>query len=470
MTKQRILRLGALVAGLVAGGPWPAPAQQRAAPPVDPLRVEATSLDSMAAALAQLDQRIRVLERRLELEREAADAARRAAATVAVGADGAAFRSGDGVFTLRVRGYIQEDGRFFLGADRIGASTFVLRRVRPILEGTVFGRYDYRLMADFGGGTASIQEAYIDARYRPALGLRFGKFKPPVGLERLRSATAITFAERALPTDLVPNRDIGVQLWGDVWRGAFSYAVGAFNGVPDGGSADADSDDGKDVAARIFAHPFRAAGPPVLRGLGLGVAATTGAQTGTPAAPALAVYRTPLQQGFFAYRADGQAAGTVVADGTRTRLSPQGYLYAGPLGLLGEYVVVAQHVRRDSTAATLRSRGWQVAASWVVTGEAAGFGGVRPRASFDPTAHGWGALELTARLHGIDVDAAAVPTFADPVRAATAARAWSLGANWYVNRNVRLVLDYEHTTFTGGRAAGDRPAERGIVGRAQLAF
>lgn len=470
MTTHRVLRLPVLVAGLVAGGTWPAPAQQRLAPAVDPLRVDAAAIDSLTAALARLDHRLRILERRLELQRQDAAAARRTASTVAVGADGAQFRSADGAFALRVRGYIQEDGRFFLGADRTGTSTFVLRRVRPILEGTVFGSYDYRLMADFGGGTTSIQEAYVEARYHPAIRLRVGKYKVPVGLERLQSATAIAFVERAFPTDLVPNRDIGLEVWGEVWGGAFSYAVGAFNGVPDGGSLDGDVDDGKDVAVRAFAQPFRASGLPLLRGLGLGIAATAGTETGTLAAPALAVYRTSLQQGFFAYRGDGLAAGTAVADGTRTRLSPQGYLYAGRLGILGEYVVVAQRVRRDATAARLRNRAWQLAASWVPTGEDAAFAGVRPRTPVDPNARTWGALELTGRVHGIDFDDGAFPTFADRARAATDARAWTLGANWYPNRNVRVVLDYEHTAFTGGAAAGDRPAERAIIGRVQLAF
>ena len=50
---------------------------------------------------------------------------------------------------------------------------------------------------------------------------RFGKFKPPVGLERLVSDSDMLFVERALPTDLVPNRDVGVQVYGENLRRRF---------------------------------------------------------------------------------------------------------------------------------------------------------------------------------------------------------------------------------------------------------
>ena len=48
--------------------------------------------------------------------------------------------------------------------------------------------------------------------------------------------------------------------------------------------------------------------------------------------------------------------------------------------------------------------------------------------------------------------------------------AWAVGLNWYLNRNVKEVFDYERTTFTGGAAGGDRPAENALFFRTQLSF
>ena len=154
------------------------------------------------------------------------------------GGDGFSLRSADGNFQLKVRGYVQADARYFLDDDeRPATDTFILRRVRPIFEGTLYKIFDFRIMPDFGGGQTVLQDAYIEGKLSPRFRVRAGKFKAPVGLERLRSGTDILFVERALPTNLVPNRDLGLQIGGDLGGGVASYAVGVFNGVPDGGSA-----------------------------------------------------------------------------------------------------------------------------------------------------------------------------------------------------------------------------------------
>ena len=461
---------------LLLGGPGAARAQdaRQVASTAEPAReAEAVPADTSAATrMEELEQRLRILERRLELEREAQDAAKASAATFTVGENGVQLRSADGSFQLRLRGYVQQDGRYF--ADRAAAplaSTLELRRVRPIIEATVFRAYDIRLMTDFGEGRVVIQDAHLDVSHIPQLRLRAGKFKPPVGLERLQSATSLLFVERALPTNLVPNRDIGIQLYGELARGVVSYAGGVFNGVPDGGSADLDSDGHKDWAGRLFLQPFRNTELGLLRGLGVGVAATRGRQTGVVGSTGLAGYRSPGQQSFFAYRADASAAGTTVADGRRTRLSPQGWLYHGPFGVIGEYVSARQQVRRGETRETLENRAWQAAGSWVLTGEDASFNGVRPRQIFDPRAKTWGALELVARRSELRVDDDAFPLFADPGRAAGEARAWGVGLNWYLNRNVKLSLDYDRTSYDGGAADGaDRETEQALFTRIQLAF
>src|SRR5205823_3707158 len=106
------------------------------------------------------------------------------------------------------------------------------------------------------------------------------KFKEPVGLERLQSGANLLFVERGLPTQLVPNRDVGVQLHGELFDGAVNYAAGLFNGVQDSGSGDSDvgSDDHKDVAARLFAQPFKKSKPGPLQGLGFGLGGSWGNQ------------------------------------------------------------------------------------------------------------------------------------------------------------------------------------------------
>jgi phosphate-selective porin OprO/OprP len=264
----------------------------------------------------------------------------------------------------------------------------------------------------------------------------------------------------------VPNRDVGVQLQGDLFKGALSYAAGVFNGVADGGSGDIDTaDDDKDFAARLFAHPFINTEIEPLRGLGLGVAGTWGNQDGP-----LRSFVTPGQQRFFSYNSD------VVADGDHWRLSPQAYYYWGPFGLLGEYVVSNQEIRRGSdstgTFETVKNTAWQVAVSYILTGENNSFKPLVPKRPFSLNGGGWGAWELAARYSKLDVDNDVFPDFADEARTASEARSWAVGVNWYLNRNVKLQVNYEQTDFeTADRTTPflDK-GEKVIFARAQVAF
>jgi phosphate-selective porin OprO/OprP len=440
------------------------------------------SLFLIAPALAQdptppsaedLEQRIKILERKLELAEEAKAEEKRAAPSFTAGPDGFLLKSAQGDFVLRLRGYLQLDGRTFPDdQERPTTDTFTLRRARPILDGTMFGKFDFRLMPDFGGGTATIQDAYLEARVSPQFKIRAGKFKPPVGLERLQSATDSAFVERALPTALVPNRDLGLQLGGEVLGGKLEYAVGLFDGVVDGGSSDADVTDAKEIAGRLFVRPFRKADNSVSPvDLGLGLAVSVGDEEGSIAATALPSYRTVGQQSFFSYRSDATAAGTVFADGERTRIAPQGYVYVGPFGVLVEAVRSEQTVRRAAAATDLATDAWQVQLQWVLTGERAGFRAVQPRRPVTATPGGRGAWIVSARVTGLEVDDQAYPLFADSTRSARQATATGVGISWNANRAFRWMLDLHVTEFDGGAASGaDRPDEKALFTRLQLAF
>jgi phosphate-selective porin OprO and OprP len=461
----------ALLASTAAWAQEPSPA----APPAqqeaqDDQPQEPEQETTVEERLDEFDQKIRVLDRKAELDKEQAAEKAKTAAQATAGKDGFSLKSADGNFVLKLRGYVQLDGRFFQSDDqRPATDTFTLRRARPILEGTLYKIFDFRIMPDFGGGQTVLQDAYLEGRFSPAFKVRAGKFKAPVGLERLQSGTDLLFVERAFPTNLVPNRDLGVQVAGDLAGGIATYAVGVFNGVPDGGSADSDTNDDKDYAVRVFFQPF-VKGSGALKNLGFGVAGSTGDQGGTAAAPGLPSFRTPGQQTFFSYRADGTMPNTVIADGRRTRLSPQAYLYTGPFGLLAEYVTSKQVVRRGPDSRDLEHKAWQVAASWVLAGGEPSYRSVNPKRVFDPSAHTWGAFELAARYHEQELDAATFPIFANPANSASSAQAWAVGFNWYLNKNLRLLFDYETTSFEGGAASGDREDEKIFFSRFQIAF
>ena len=360
-----------------------------------------------------------------------------------------------------MRGYVQFDGRFYPDTPEPTFDAFILRRVRPTFQGTVARHFAFTITPDFGAGLATLQDAFIDVRASRKLRARIGKFKPPVGLERLQPAVATTFVERAFPSALVPNRDLGIQLSGDL--GVLAYAAGVFNGAPDGSSIDIDLNQGKEFDARLFLSPFRS-GKSFLKELRFGFGGTTGNQVGL-----LPGYRTSGQViPLFTY------VSGVVADGTRTRAVPQLSFYNGPFGLLAEYARSRATVRKgdDGPRTKVDLEAWQVTAMISLTGDAASYGGVRPRRPFDPGAGQWGALELAARVNGFLADDRAFALgLANPDVSVRKAFAWAVGLNWHLNRNVKQQVDYERTTFTGGAPGGaDKPAENALFIRTQLAF
>jgi phosphate-selective porin OprO/OprP len=369
---------------------------------------------------------------------------------------------------LKLRGYAQADGRFY-PSDDAGAisNSFLLRRARPILEVTVGKYFGFRVMPDFAGSQVSLQDAYWEGKFDPAFSVRAGKFKPPIGYERLQSATDVTFAERGLPTNLAPSRDIGLQVGGEA-GGVFEYQAGIFNGAPDLGSPDTDLNDAKDLAARVFFQPFRDG---TLRGLGFGISASTGVEEGTPTATDLAGYRSASQQTFFRYRTDALVPdNTAVADGRRSRLAPHAYLGLGSFGVLGEYTINRQEVRIGTTATRLTHKAWQASGSFFLTGEYAGFRSPTPKKPFDLAAGTFGAVELAARYGELDIDDDAFPVFANLASSASKAKGLGLGVNWHLNKQIKVLVSYEHTTFEGGAEGGDRASEDFVVTRFQHSF
>ena len=426
---------------------------------------------SLEARVNELDQQVRILQRLRELAADsAAAAAKDKVSATASSKDGFSIKSADGKFAVRLKGLVQADGRFYLSDSAVPVTnTFFIRRARPILEATVGKYLEFRVQPDFGQGTTVLFDAYADVKIAPAFAVRAGKFKPAVDLERYQSASDIVFAERALATNLAPNRDVGLQLSGDLGSGAFTWQAGVFNGVPDLGNGDGDVSDAKDFAGRVFFQPFKTG---TLGGLGVGVAGTTGLERGTAAAPALASYRTPGQQTWFRYASSTTTpANNVFANGRRARLAPQAYLYTGPLGLHAEYIQSWQAVSRAGAATVkLKHTAWETTGSFFLTGEKNSFKSATPRKAFDPKAGTFGALELAARYSELSIDDATFPTFASPASTPSKAKAWAVGVNWYLARAIKVVVDYEHTTFTGGTAAGDREAENFVVTRVQYSF
>jgi phosphate-selective porin OprO/OprP len=454
--------------------PFAAPAPPPAAPAPPPAAPPPSLVD-----VAQAEELARSTARRVDLWEQRQAARAREAPAVTADEKGFGLRSADGAYVLHVRGILQADSRWFVGDAALAEKdTFLIRRFRPSLDGTLFGLADFRLVPDFAGGQAQIYDAYIDLHPAAALRLRVGKFKTPLGLERLQQDADLPFVERALTQNLTPQRDVGAALWGELLGGLLGYSLGLYNGAVDGTLPDIDTNYGKDVAGRLLLQPLQTPALQRFGLLGLHLGASRGYHQGLASSPQLAIYKSAGQNAFFNYLApasDPAMTGTVVAHLVQSHLNPGAYYYFGPLGILGEMVWSRQAVQKGSVAATLTNRAAHVTASWVFGGKS-GYDGVTPARNFDAGAGALGALELALRWNWLRIDDqafAAAPTpplFADATKSASGASGWAAEVNYVPRRTLHLDLAYERTSFSGGAPAGDRRAEQVVTTRAQVNF
>jgi phosphate-selective porin OprO and OprP len=422
-----------------------------------------------AAAQAQLEQR-KAEEAAVQAQlaqQKADETATQNQTNAFVTADSSGFtiRSHDGDFLLKIGADLQVDNRSFFGVGSQSLiDTAVLRRVRPTFSGTVYHYIDYYFRPDFGLGSTIIYDAYAELKYFSRAKLRVGKFKPPVGLERLQGDDDTSFVERGLPTLLVPQRDIGYQLSGDLLKDRVNYSVGVFNGVPDGTLTDAAVSDHRDYAGRIFLTPFQPDTNNPLSGLGIGIGASGGNVDGE----ALPSFKTFGQNAFFTF------ASGVTEAGHRTRLQPQMYYYLGGFGLLSDFDINEEGLQKGNFRTDVGFRAYNVELTYILTGEKKSFGSPTPRKVFDPKAGSWGAWELAIRTgrfwadHSIYNDG-----FATPTTSPREAREWVGGVNWYLNRIFRITGDYGNTNFGGGGAlalGGNRNEEKVVTLRFQINF
>ncbi len=449
-------------------GAVPAPA------PAEPAPVPATPGPDLAALqtrLGVLEQRTQALEaERTRLLSQPAPAPRPAAATVTADESGFALTSADRQYQFRLKAQLQVDGRRFFNDWIIEANdTFLVRRARPIIAGTLFGLTDFYLAPDFGNNTVALYDAYLDTHPWPWLRLRVGKFKGPVGLERLQSDSDLVVVERALDANLSSQREVGIQLWGDVAGGVVHWDLGIFNGNPDNGLNDIDSNHAKSFAGRLFVQPFALEPLRIAGRLGIGIAASTGNEKGSATAPWLNPFKSPGQQTIFSYLAS-TPANTVFAQGRHTRINPQLYYYIGPFGLLAEWVKEYQELANSIGTGAVNNNAAHATAS-VVIGGAASYEGIKPTHPLSVANGTFGAVEVALRYEYLKIDTDAFPTAADPSKSISRARSGGVALNWQLTRNIKASADFIQSWFDGGAPnKGNRATEKVGLARFQVYF
>jgi phosphate-selective porin OprO/OprP len=413
---------------------------------------------------------------------------------VDAGPGGFGVRSASKESQLRFHLQVQADAKFWHGTTPAKVNeTFFLRRAIPWIDGTLPYGVSFLLAPDFSQinstNTAAqanaaiiLPDAYFQIKILDELQFRFGKFRAPIGLERLQPTGQLFFNEFALATELTPLRDLGAQVQGEIAKGYAGYALGVFNGAVDNAYTDLDPSRYKDFEGRVFAQPLGAPNPDSFQYAIIGIAGTVGRKSGVPQAAGqsqnLPTYKSPGGAAIFSYKTGSTLglADTAIASGQQRRINAHGYYSVGPFGLLAEYIYSQQRVGFNYDNTRVGNQGWTAEASLFLYGGNASYSQAKIATPFDLQAGTFGAFELVARASQLRFDQSAFGAKTDTTKpvdeTASVKHATELagGLNWYFNRCVRFLFSYNRTSYLGGAASGNRPAENVFFGRAQLNY
>lgn len=374
-------------------------------------------------------------------------------------AGGLTAESGDGAFEFTAGARLHADlaehrGDAATGAEAVDGTS--IRRARIELDGTV--QHDWRWIAhvDFAGNDTSLKDFALEFTGLERVDLAVGHLKQPYSLEIEMSSNDIPFVERSIDSFLLTpfvDRAVGVRA---ETRGERWFAAAGLFG--DGEGLRIAGDEGWGTAGRfVYAATLE---PDRVLHVG-----------------ARAAYREPGDGAAVRVRDETTSFSelSIVDTGALANVrgiglvGPEAAYVRGPWSVTGEYT----HASLDRRGRPdLGFAGYHLQATYSLGGESrAGayrigsgeFKQLEPARAFR-AGEGGGAWELAARYASLDLN--------DAGTLGGRERALTLGANWYANTNVRMLLAWTRVLDTDASTPLRAGAE-GIdivAARAQLAF
>ena len=264
--------------------------------------------------------------------------------------------------------------------------------------------------------------------------LTIGKTKEPISLARIMPGDGVLLMERATNDSLIPSRNTGLKLSNTAFDQRLTWQVGWFNSWFLDGESFSESDN---------QFVGRVSGTPVFQSGGSRLVHLAVAGRYAEAEDGVLRFRQPPEVNT---APDFVDTGTFEANSSTTLGLELGAV-AGGWSVQGELLEMDV---RSATAGNPNFSGWYLAASYFLTGDHRAYnrgGGFFYKVTPDrPLGEGPGAWDLVIRHSRIDLDDGAV--------SGGKFERWTVGANWFANREWRLEINL-------GRGTLDRFDTRG---------
>jgi phosphate-selective porin OprO/OprP len=376
-------------------------------------------------------------------------------------AGGFQFSTEDDELQLKVRGLIQADAKVFSQAGPAPLNnSFIVPRARLYFDGRISKPIQYQVSIQDSYGVLNLFNAYLNFGYDERLQLRVGRFKTPFTYEfyKLNVYNQLAPERSIYNVNFQANRQVGLMGWGELFEKRAEYAVGIFDGPR---HSYQDFNAAKDVMAFVNFKPFEKREGSFLRDLNIGGSVDYGDQN-NPLNPA--VLRTNQQPSTSPANAvDGTGTTSLPFLAFNSNVRERGIRSLWELHLAYYYkgltVLGAWDAGFDSYAINGAGHdpikvpvgGYFIQAGYLLTGET-----IRERAMIDPLRpfdlrkgkFGLGAFEPTIRFSTVNLgNEVFTGGLADPNLWTNHVNLVDVGLNWYLNKAVRVFIDWEHAEF-----------------------
>ena len=341
---------------------------------------------------------------------------------------------------------VQTDGAMFWGEpegfDAIGDGVSI-RRARLAIKGQLRKDWYGELDMDLSNGVLELKDAYMRYDGLKNFDIQVGNFKENFSMQRNTTSRYLQFIERPMATAFAPSRHIGLQVKYNipvVWA-----AAGIFFQPVEDAEVRANVEDNNKDFGRGPGHSFT--GKVVLRplyqlddaSLHIGFAAS---------------YRTPK-----ADMSPSKWGAVRISSRNATNINRKKYLDTGNIsdvnfemmmtaelaghwkGLRWEAAYLADNVHINSSAEDSRTKhfyGIYAQAGMLLFGGRQHYDASGAKYTRITPGRSWGDVELCARFDRLDLDSQGVY--------GGAANAWTAGVNYYVNPNIKMMLNYQYVT------------------------
>ncbi len=337
--------------------------------------------------------------------------------------DGAFIKSEDDSFFMEIGGRIHLDFRAYT-ADFAPPPTFLIRRARLEVEGTLYQIFEFKVQADFADDESILlRDGFVNIHAKDVVQVIAGQFKAPFSQEEFQSSKYMPFVERSMINNIVPGRSPGVMVHGYTKDNLIRYGVSVQN---DEGELGLNRTGGPDFFGQGRFEPWREG---TLDTLSVGGAIGIGKRE---------------QERFVVGRTSSRSVvffNEIPLNGTLLRRNVEGWWYPGPLLVQAEYDDLSAErnglAEGGGNLADVKARGFMVEAAYVLTGETNA-----PDDPIDPHhpvhAGGWGAWEVGARYQFFEVEGTPRENRVNDV---------TVAVNWWFNRFIHYQANFSWEMF-----------------------